>query len=138
MNKISIAHTAVTVKDMEDSLRFYTQALGLEKVFEIPDPQTGNPWIVYLNVCKGQFIELFYGGTEENPWRPELEGFNHLCFVVDDINAATQKITDAGFEMDIMPNKGCDNNWQAWTRDPNGVRIELMTISPDSPHAKYM
>jgi lactoylglutathione lyase len=40
--------------------------------------------------------------------------------------------------MDIMPNQGCDFNWQSWTKDPNGIRIELMQIDPKSPHAKYM
>jgi len=138
MSKISIAHAAVTVKDMEKSLQFYTQALGFEKAFEIAEPKTGEPWIVYLNVCDGQFVELFYGGSEDNPWRPALEGFNHLCFAVEDINEATQKVLDAGFEMDVMPQKGGDNNWQAWTRDPNGVRIELMCIDPSSPQAKFV
>lgn len=133
-----IAHAAITVRDMETSLKFYTEAMGFTRVFDIPNPQTGNPWIVYLNVAKGQFVELFYDGTEDNPWKPELIGFNHLCFEVDDIYAAAQKVKDAGFVMDIEPNMGCDYNWQAWTTDPNGIRIELMQMDPRSPHAKYL
>ena len=131
------SHIAITVQNMEASLNFYTNALGFEKVFEINNPDDDAPWIVYLNVQKGQFIELFYNGSVPVQWRPELIGFNHLCFEVDDINAAVKQITDAGFEIDSPPKKGCDNNWQAWTKDPNGIRIELMKISPDSPHAKY-
>ena len=133
-----IAHGAITVKDMALSLKFYTEAMGFKKVFEIAQPKTGAPWIVYLNVCPGQFVELFYDGTVDNPWRSELIGFNHFCFEVDDIFASTQQVKDAGFTLDVEPNQGVDYNWQAWVTDPNGVRIELMQIDPKSPHAKYM
>ena len=133
-----ISHTAVTVKAMELSLKFYTEALGIKKVFEIPNPETGAPWIVYLNVCKGQFIELFYDGTQENPWNSSLMGFNHLCLEVDDIQKAVQQIKDAGFTMDVEPKQGVDFNWQAWTKDPNGIRVELMQMDPRSPHAQYL
>ena len=133
-----IAHSAVTVRDMDLSLKFYTEALGLTQAFTIPEPDTGAPWIVYLNVCPGQFIELFYDGSVENPWRPEHIGFNHICFEVDDIHAAARRVKDAGFALDAEPKRGVDLNWQAWTTDPNGVRVELMQIDPRSPHAKFM
>lgn len=133
-----IAHAAITVKDMELSLKFYTEALGFTKAFEIPNPKDGKPWIVYLNISKGQFIELFFGGTDENPWKGNQIGFNHLCFEVDDIRAAAQKVIDAGFEVYDMPKMGVDYNWQAWAKDPNGIRVELMQIDPKSPHYKYM
>lgn len=133
-----IGHAAITVKDMDRSVAFYTQALGFTKAFEIPNPENGNPWIVYLNIREGQFIELFYDGTEEITWKPEHIGFNHLCFEVDDIRAAARQVKDAGFKMDVEPQQGCDFNWQAWTTDPNGIRVELMQMDPRSPHWKYM
>ncbi len=135
---MTMAHMAVTVRDMQESLHFYLDALGLRKAFEIPNPKDGSPWIVYLNVCPGQFVELFYDGTEENPWGPRQIGFNHLCLAVDDIHAATQRVIDAGFTMDVMPKQGADANWQSWTKDPNGIRIELMQIDPTSPQAKFL
>ena len=137
-NTISLGHIAITVKDMDASVLFYTEALGLKKAFEIAHPETGAPWIVYLNVREGEFIELFYGGEEKNPWQSKRAGVQHLCLCVSDIHAAVKKVLDAGFSMDVMPNEGCDTNWQAWTKDPDGVRIELMSIAPTSPHAKYM
>ena len=132
-----IAHNAVTVRDMDESIRFYTEALGFKKAFEFSHPETGAPWIVYLYIRKGEFLELFYGGTEDNPWRDSLIGFNHFCFEVDDIFASVERVRAAGYPIDIEPNQGCDGNWQAWVTDPNGVRIELMKIEPDSPQAKY-
>ena len=133
----NIAHNAVTVADMEASLRFYTEGLGFRKAFEIPNPDTGEPWIVYLNICPGQFLELFYGGTEQNPWRNEHIGFNHFCFEVDDIHTAVEQVRQAGYPIDIEPKQGADLNWQAWVTDPNGVRIELMKIDPNSPQATF-
>ena len=132
-----IAHAAVTVKDMPESIRFYTQALGFREVFTFQHPETGAPWIVYLNIAPGQFIELFYGGTEDQTWNDSLIGFNHLCFEVKDIQTAVQKVRDAGYPIDVEPQLGLDHNWQAWTRDPNGIRIELMQIMPDSPQYQY-
>ena len=71
-----IAHSAVTVKDMDESIRFYTQALGFRQAFELRRPETDEPWIVYLGICPGQFLELFYGGEDDNPWNDRLIGFN--------------------------------------------------------------
>lgn len=134
---MKIAHSAVTVKNMEETLRFYTQALGFRPAFELANPETGEPWIVYLNIYPGQFLELFYGGTEENPWKDSQIGFNHLCLEVEDIEEAVQNVRRAGYPIDIEPQQGSDHNWQAWVRDPNGIRIELMKIMPESPQARF-
>ena len=87
-----IAHNAVTVRDMKESLCFYTEALGFKKAFEIANPETGAPWIVYLAIAPGQFLELFYDGTEENPWRDSLIGFNHFCFEVNAFAAQATRL----------------------------------------------
>ncbi|MBE5806808.1 MAG: VOC family protein [Clostridiales bacterium] len=134
----NIAHNAVTVRDMEESIRFYTEAMGFTKAFEIPRPETGEPWIVYMNLCRGQFLELFYGGETFEPWNDRQIGFNHFCFEVDDIFETVERIRAAGYAIDAEPKQGADMNWQAWVKDPNGIRIELMKISPESPQAKYM
>lgn len=132
-----IGHVAITVKDMAESIRFYTQALGFREAFEFRHPDSGAPWIVYLNIMSSQFIELFYGGIESRLWNDDLIGFNHLCFQVDDIHAAVRTIRDAGYLIDSEPMQGVDHNWQAWLKDPNGIRIELMQIMPDSPQSSY-
>ena len=132
-----IAHNAVTVRDMQESLRFYTEALGFRKAFDIDRPENREPWIVYLSIAPGQFLELFYGGSEDNPWRDSLIGFNHFCFEVDDIFQTVEHVRGAGYPIDIEPKQGADMNWQAWVTDPNGIRIELMKIDPRSPQATF-
>ncbi len=137
MAKITgIAHLAVTAKDMDASLDFYTRLLGFRKVFEIPHPKTGEPWINYLHVGGNQFVELFYGGAVDDPFTEERRGFNHICLEVDDIFGVCDRIKKEGGKLDIEPNQGCDFNYQAWLTDPDGIRVELMQIDPKSPHWK--
>lgn len=134
----TITHIAITVADMEESLKFYKEALGFEKVFELNNPETGEPWIVYIQVGPGQFLELFYGGTQKKAEEEGDIGVNHLCFEVESVTAIAEKIEAAGYPLHIRPCTGCDHNLQTWVKDPNGIRIELMQISPESPHAKFM
>lgn len=132
-----VTHVAINVKDMDATLKFYQDALGFEKIFEISNPDTGAPWIVYIQVCAGQFLELFYGGEPKTAKDGDI-GFTHLCFAVDDVKALAKDISDKGYSLEIPPCIGCDHNLQAWIRDPNGLRIELMQVSPESPHADFM
>jgi lactoylglutathione lyase len=133
-----LAHIAITVKDMEKSLDFYTRVLGFKKAFELPEPKTGAPWIVYLHLAGRQFVELFYNGTKDNPWEPALRGFNHLCLEVDDMQATMKHIEASGYKIDRPAKEGPDFNWQSWLTDPDGIRIELMQISPKSPQGKLI
>ena len=131
-----IAHLALTVKDMEKSKDFYCRILGFTKAFELKEPKTGAPWIVYLHLGKRQFVELFYNGTRDNPWDSALRGFNHICFEVEDIQQFAKHVEAEGFTLDRQPKLGSDSNWQCWLTDPDGIRIEIMQISPDSPQGR--
>jgi lactoylglutathione lyase len=139
MGKITgIAHIAITVKDMKKSLDFYTRVLGFKKAFSISEPETGKPWIEYLYMGNGQFVELFYGGTKDNPWSGELMGFNHICLQVDDIHSVVEHVKKECVEIMYELKQGVDHNWQAWIKDPDGIRIEFMQIDERSPHYKAM
>ncbi|HUZ17162.1 MAG TPA: VOC family protein [Spirochaetia bacterium] len=130
-----IGHTALLVRDMQKSTDFYTKVLGFKKVFDLKDDK-GNPWIVYFKIGKDQFIELFYSKDEpDNDFKPRI-GYQHVCYEVDDINATEKEIVKGGGALDRPIKKGLDGNFQMWVKDPDGNRIELMQIVPDSPHAK--
>lgn len=133
-----IGHVAFNVRDMEKTIAFYEETLGFKKAFEIQRPENGEPWIVYVYGGSGQFIELFYGGVNEIPYQDENIGFFHICVAVDDIHAAWKKVVETGAPMDDAPKQGADYNWQCWTHDPDGNKIELMQISEDSPQMKFI
>lgn len=126
-----IAHVAYEVVDMEKTLAFYCEKLGLKKVFSIPD-ENGNPWIEYVKVAEGQFIEFFYakGPSSGN------SSYKHLCLEVDDIHAIAAQMQAAGVPLRVAPQQGKDQNWQCWVNDPDGNPIEFMQIDPASPQAK--
>lgn len=124
----ALAHTAYHVTDMTESLRFYCEGLGLTEAFELRDDK-GTPWIRYLRVAPGQFIELFYA----KPQPAENISYAHLCLEVTDIQEAVRQLREGGFPVDAEPKQGSDCNWQAWTHDPDGNRIELMQYHPDCP-----
>ena len=139
MGKIitGIAHAAYTVRDMDSTVAFYEKVFGFKKAFTMNHYQTGAPWIVYIYVAEGQFIELFYGGTTEDPYTDERIGYSHLCLKVNDIHEAAAAVLAAGAPLDREPSRGMDGNWQCWTHDPDGNRIELMQMLPGSLQDKY-
>ena len=132
-----IGHAAYNVQDMKKSLHFYNECLGFKKLFEIEDDKD-KPWIVYLKVTDGQFIELFYDGKKAAAVDTSTDiGYNHLCLVYDDINEIAKQLKDKGIVLDVEPMQGKDLNYQCWAKDPDGNRIEFMQMHPDAPQLKY-
>lgn len=126
-----ISHVAFNVSQMEKSMEFYCDVLGFKKAFELKDDE-GKPWINYLRVSEDQFIELFY----IEPEKCTKPSYSHLCLEVEDIHEIAERIKSKGISLDIEPVQGKDLNYQCWVRDPDGNRIELMQLHPDSPQKK--
>ncbi|MCR8633999.1 VOC family protein [Paenibacillus radicis (ex Xue et al. 2023)] len=127
-----LGHIALTVEDMEQSLHFYCNILGFQKLFELQD-KDDQPWIQYLKVCEGQFIELFYGGLNKVEPVQKPIGYNHLCLEVDDIHEIANHLKANGVTLDVEPKMGKDTNYQCWAKDPDGNRIEFMQLMPGAP-----
>lgn len=118
-----IAHTAYFVNDIEESLRFYCEKLGMEKLFTL---DLSGMTLVYVKVCEGQFIELFYGEGIEGKALPQRVGYAHLCLEVTDIYALAKELAEKGVTTEGEPQEGLDHNFQLWAVDPDGNRIEFM------------
>ena len=131
MDIAAIAHVAYNVKDMRASLDFYVKKLGMKHAFSI-SRDDGSPWIEYIKLADGQFIELFYseGGFQQPA------SYAHLCLRVECCVQAQRQLEAAGVEIDVPAKQGKDGNWQLWIHDPDGNRIEIMEINPESPPAK--
>lgn len=133
---VGIGHACFVVKDIEASLDFYCNKLGM-KLIGIQNNDAGEPWLHYVRIADGVYLELIPNGEGENPnkgWNSR--GFNHLCVETDDLLADVEKLRAIGVEIDQEPKTSADLNWQAWIHDPDGNKIELMMIDPDSPQAK--
>jgi len=114
-------HTMVRVTDIEQSLKFYRDALGLE-VLSRRDFEKGRFTLVFL-AAPGDHtaqVELTHN------WDPEAytggRNFGHLAYQVDDIYAACQRLADHGVTISRPPRDG----HMAFVRSPDNISIELL------------
>jgi catechol 2,3-dioxygenase-like lactoylglutathione lyase family enzyme len=131
-----VAHNAFKVKDMESSLHFYCDVVGLKKVFDIKDEEN-KPWIIYLKISNTQFLELFYGGTKESEVNYDIVGYHHLCFEVDDIDEIAKKFEGSGYKLDSQPARSEDLNFNFRVTDPDGNEVEFVQLNPESQLLKF-
>jgi lactoylglutathione lyase len=126
-----VGQVGYVVSDMAAALAFYRDQVGWDVVMEMD--KDGKPWIKFLYINDGSFVELFEGGVRPQSYK---SNYLHLCLECVDVAASVEELRARGVEIDVEPKTGADNNTQAWIHDPDGNKIELMQISPDSPQAK--
>lgn len=125
-------HTMVRVTDVEASLRFYRDALGLELLSRRDVPQ-GRFTLIFLAApgdASAQ-VELTHN------WDPETysggRNFGHLAYQVDDIYAACRRLMDHGVTINRPPRDGR----MAFVRSPDGISVELLQAgvakAPEEP-----
>jgi lactoylglutathione lyase len=125
-------HTMVRVTDIEASLRFYRDALGLEELSRRDFPQ-GRYTLVFLAAPgdRSAQVELTYN------WDPEAYGggrnFGHLAYAVEDIYGACRRLAEHGVVINRPPRDGR----MAFVRSPDGISIELLqagaALAPAEP-----
>jgi lactoylglutathione lyase len=130
----SITHVAIRVKDIERSLSFYVGKLGFTEMLRLT--RDGRLWLIYLRITDDQYLEIFPDGEGERAAEREAVGYNHMCLAVPDIEKTVRELEALGIEMIRPKIKGADGNWQTWIEDPDGHRIELMEMAPDSLQAQ--
>lgn len=129
----SLAHVCFTVSDLDNSIAFYCDKLGLTPAFDFVNAQ-GQRFGVYLHVGGRSFVELFRGELAEPA---KGQSYRHFCLEVDDIEATVAELRSRGVEV-TDPKLGSDNSWQAWLNDPDGNRIELHAYTPESRQAAWL
>jgi catechol 2,3-dioxygenase-like lactoylglutathione lyase family enzyme len=128
-----LAHACFTVSDLERSIRFYRDGLGLAPAFDFTD-ENGRRYGLYLHLGGRNFIELFVGQLGE---RAEKQSFRHICLEVDDIESTVRALRERGIEVSDAK-LGGDQSYQAWITDPDGNRMELHQYTPASWQAPYL
>jgi lactoylglutathione lyase len=131
-----IGHTALRVRDIEASVRFYRDILGMKEAFRMLNPSGTALGCVYLYVAPSQFLELFPGGTEELSPGDLTIGHSHVCYEVDDAAAYLEEVQGRGAPIDTKLKQGYSRCIQFWTHDPDGNRIEFMELPPESLQAE--
>jgi len=114
-------HTMVRVTELEESLDFYCNKLGLVEL-KRTDVPAGRFTLVFLAAPGDELaqVELTWN------WDPEEytggRNFGHLAYAVDNIYALCQKLMDAGVTINRPPRDG----YMAFIRSPDGISIELL------------
>ena len=132
-------HTMVRVHDLEASLAFYRDLLGLVESDRY-ESEEGEFTLVYLAAPgdleqvkseSAPLLELTYNWDGE-----DYQGgrnFGHLAYEVDDVYAICQKMLDAGITINVPPRDG----HMAFFRSPDNISIELLqkgqSLAPAEP-----
>ena len=127
-----LGHVAFRVRDLERSIAWYAAAFGAREAFRARR-EDGAPQLVYLELAPGQFVELFPDGKNPVEEPPEPIGYAHTCLVVDDLTVTLAHLAALGITPVAPPRTGRAGQRLAFIADPDGNRIELMEIPPDSP-----
>ena len=130
-SRFRFIYTGIRVKDMEESVRFYTEVLGM--VIVEPVQKTG-PTRGSVATLKSpnseQLLELNHyeeGSPYSSPY-VNGEDLDHIAFDVEDLEATTNELKRQGVEVMVEPYQiGRKEGWrEAYVKDPNGIWIELL------------
>jgi catechol 2,3-dioxygenase-like lactoylglutathione lyase family enzyme len=127
---VGLNHVAISVPNLDAAVAYYTKTMGFPEAFRNVDDK-GRVTLVYVQISKNTFIEL----QPANPDRPP--GINHFGLHVENMAAATEMFKQRGAKVDpirVSPTKAILSN----VTDPNGVRMELSELPPESQHRQAM
>lgn len=124
-------HTMVRISNVEASLRFYRDALGLEMLSR-RDFLPGRFTLIFLAAPgdSSAQVELTWNWDPES--YPGGRNFGHLAYQVEDIYAACQRLIDHGVDILRPPRDGR----MAFVRSPDGISIELLQSGAAKPPAE--
>jgi len=129
-------HTMVRVTDIDASLAFYRDALGLD-LLSRRDSEAGRFTLIFLAAPGDQSaqIELTHNWPAADGTAETYTGgrnFGHVAYAVDDIYATCQRLVDHGVLISRPPRDGR----MAFVRSPDGISIELLQAGSALPPAE--
>ena len=121
-----LAHVCIFAYDLDATRGFYRDVLGMDTRFNFL--RDGRIFGFYLDCGGRSHVEVFENSEARHS---EANQINHFCLEVEDMDAAIAHIRSKGVEV-TAKKLACDDTWQAWIKDPNGVRIELFEYTAKS------
>ena len=135
-----VSHLAIGVRNMERSVHFYRDLLGLELKYDemqpvgglsnlYRNPEKGQRHAVHLHYGKGEnagFLVLteMPGGMKGEPIKLDDVGISHFSWWVDDINAMHDKLKKAGVKILVPPYKAV-TGMTCLFEDPDGIIVQI-------------
>jgi glyoxalase family protein len=136
---LRISHPALFGTRLDETIRFYTEILGMEIVLHQPNLDDASMEHLFFHVGSDNFIAYFLtkdpdAGPRYAPARPGVGGMNHLAIDVDAASfaEALERLRAEGVEVRGPLDRGYERSM--YFKDPNGVRIELLVwLTPPPP-----
>ncbi len=127
-------HTMVRVSDLEKSMDFYCDKLGLVELRRRDVPE-GRYTLVFLAAPGDEEAQVELTWNWDESGYDGGRNFGHLAYEVDDIYALCQRLQDGGVTINRPPREGR----MAFVRSPDGISIELLqkggSLPPQEPWA---
>jgi glyoxalase family protein len=128
---LRISHPALFGTKLDETIRFYTEILGMEIVLRQPNLDDASMEHLFFHVGSDNFIAYFLtkehrAGVRYAPARPGIGGMNHLAIDVDAASfaEALERLRTEGIDVRGPIDRGYERS--IYFKDPNGVRIELL------------
>ena len=118
-----LAHVCIRTLNLDETLRFYTEILGLEKGFDFV--KDGRRIGYYIRLGNRTFIEVFQGDPGD------AGNISHMAIEVEDMDGLIERLQDHGVAVGEKK-RGADDSWQVWIKDPNGIGIEFQEYTAAS------
>jgi len=131
----SLGHVGLAVSDLQPALHFYVDQLGFKEAFRL-NRSDGTPVLVFMRVGDGNsYVEIFPGtkAQGEAPVPPTY----HFSLIVKDLQATLHTLEARGYPLPADAYKQAaklqlDNSYLCFIKDPDGNKIELSQLTPDS------
>ncbi|MGH1418167.1 MAG: VOC family protein [Hyphomicrobiaceae bacterium] len=123
-------HTMVRIQNIDASLKFYCNSLGMREMRRV-DVEQGRFTLIFLAApedrrsgatTKAPLLELTYNWDKEDSPLSQGRNFGHLAFEVEDIYATCAKLKADGITINRPPRDG----YMAFVRSPDNISIELL------------
>ena len=127
MGEFSYMHTMIRVNDLDQSVKFYTELLGMKELrrTDVPDGRYTLAFVGYGDESSNTVLELTYNYGVDH--YDVGTAFGHLALGVSDIRASVEKLRDAGAKIIREPGPvKFGTTVIAFIEDPNGYKIELI------------
>ena len=123
-------HVGIAVERFDEALAFYTQKMGFREAF-VYRGANGEAQLAYMQVSRNSFVEL-------QPAAPDrLPGISHFGLHVENIRTTLARLAQRGVKVE-EPRTGRTNSTIANVTGPDGIRIELSELGPESLQRKAM
>jgi catechol 2,3-dioxygenase-like lactoylglutathione lyase family enzyme len=125
---LHLNHVGIAVRDVDATVAYYTKVMGYRVAFKFPSPDD-RPTTTYMQINRDTFLEIA-PASDAAP----SGTITHMGIQSDDVKTAVAQIRASGGEIQDARVSGNTKALLSNINDPNGIRSELIELTPDSLH----